>query len=114
MGIGHGKLLLFGEHAVVHGHPAVGIGCNLYTSLFFKVDASLPAAGGSGRDMGKAVTVPVAGRSLSAYGITRRDRRSIEAAIARGLSAVGRDACVPEAATTILVDSTVPRGVGLG
>ena len=114
MGIGHGKLLLFGEHAVVHGHPAVGIGCTLYTSLCFEADASLPAAGAAGETEREAVPIEIAGRNLNVYGIPRSDRESLTAAISRGLTAVGRDGGIPDEATTIFVDSTVPRGVGLG
>lgn len=114
MGKGYGKLLLFGEHAVVHGHPAVGVGCNLYTSLVFKVDVSPHRSGRAARLHDEPCSVSAGGRSLAVHGIEPGDRDSIEAAIARGLAAGGPSARLPEAANTIVVDSTVPRGVGLG
>ena len=114
MGIGYGKLLLFGEHAVVHGHPAVGVGCTLQTSFFFEADGSPPPSGDPGDAGGETLTISASGRSFRVRGISPRDRDSLEAAIVRGLTAAGERGGIPDEATTILVDSTVPRGVGLG
>ena len=42
-GTGHGKLLLFGEHAILYGHPAVGLG--LPASLTVRLESGPVAAG---------------------------------------------------------------------
>jgi mevalonate kinase len=36
--VGHGKLLLFGEHAAVHGHPAVGLSLDETTVVELSLD----------------------------------------------------------------------------
>jgi mevalonate kinase len=58
VGVGRGKLILFGEHAAVYGHPAIGIPLDLETR------AELAAAG-TGLDGEDAVTV---GRILETLG----------------------------------------------
>jgi mevalonate kinase len=66
-GFGHGKVILVGEHAVVHGHAALAAGI----SVGVTVDAvpgrgrlavpawSLEAAAGDGSDVGRALTAAI-------------------------------------------------------
>jgi len=52
-GVGHAKLLLFGEHAAVHGHPAVGLSLSQTTVAELVLEKHpgwrLPGRGGTGR-----------------------------------------------------------------
>ena len=43
LGVGHGKLLLFGEHAAVYGYPAVGTGLPLLTELAGEGGGAVPS-----------------------------------------------------------------------
>ena len=90
-GRGSGKLLLFGEHAAVHGHPALGV------SLPWKTHVSVRPAGG-------AVWI--------LDGIAPGDAPALEAILVRVEEFVPGFA--PSACGRIRIDSDVPRGVGFG
>ncbi len=101
MGIGYGKLLLFGEHAVVHGYPAVGIGCDRRTAVTF--DGDYEPGDNSG-------TIEIAGRQVVARGLAEEDTAAFARAVECGVSAAG-------GSTTpgfINIESNLPPGVGLG
>ena len=102
MGVGYGKLLLFGEHAVVHGYPAVGIGCERRITVTFDTD----------NDSGDAArTVEIAGRQTLAHGLGAEDAATFRRAVERALTAAG----IPETTPGyIRIESDLPPGVGLG
>ena len=91
VGAGHAKLLLFGEHAAVFGHPALGL--------------SLP----------QTLTARLEGERVPSWdlaGILPEDRAPVGAVLGRleallpGLAAAGR--------CRVTIDSDVARGVGFG
>ncbi|RWW76766.1 hypothetical protein BHE74_00015120 [Ensete ventricosum] len=43
-----GKIILSGEHAVVHGSTAIAAAINLFTHVSFRLDPSLPPGNGDG------------------------------------------------------------------
>ena len=101
MGIGYGKLLLFGEHAVVHGYPAVGIGCDRRTAVTFDGE----------REPGdSSATIAIADRQVVACGLAGEDAAAFARAVECGVSAVGRS----KTPGFITIESDLPAGVGLG
>ncbi len=100
MGIGHGKLLLFGEHAVVHGYPAVGIGCDRKTTVTFDRD-DLPGE--------TSHPIEIAGRQVPARGLFGEDASTFGRAVECAVSAAGS-----KAPGKINIESDLPPGVGLG
>jgi mevalonate kinase len=94
IGRGFGKLLLFGEHAAVYGHPAVGVQLRDY----LEVEVRSPRAGGT-----KAVDGAVAWR-LPQLG--QREQQLIRSALAQ---------LPDDVATGVLeVRGTLPTSVGFG
>ncbi|MGA2479277.1 MAG: hypothetical protein ABSG63_11065 [Spirochaetia bacterium] len=91
LGRASAKLLLFGEHAAVYGHGAIGVSLPECTTVRLSDD------GGRGWDLG---AVPV------------DDREKVQSVLAR------LEALLPELAARgrcrVLIDYTVERGVGFG
>jgi len=87
----HGKLLLFGEHSVVHGHRAIGISLPLELTVQLR-------AGSCGPD-------------LHTPGLTAHERTLIVNALGRARALTGLQ--LPEH-TELTITSTVPEGRGLG
>ncbi len=91
LGEGRGKLILFGEHAAVHGHPALGI------QLVDRTLVTLDGPWGSSWDIS---SVPDADR-----GVIRALLHRLEE-ILPDLARKGRGA--------VKIESNVPRGIGMG
>ena len=91
IGTGSGKLILFGEHAAVFGHPAIGVQLPERTTV---------AIDGPGRDTWDLEAVAEEDRHIVQQLLERLETLLPELA-RRGRKAVG-------------VESSVPRGVGLG
>jgi mevalonate kinase len=91
VGSAFGKLLLFGEHAAVHGHPAVGV------SLPEKTTVWLDDTTGSSPDLGA---------------IPATDRQSVGALLARIQSLIPGPA--DRGRCSVRIESSVARGVGFG
>jgi mevalonate kinase len=91
IGSAHGKLMLFGEHAAVYGHPAVGVA------------------------MPESLSVRLHGGRVPDWDVRQipdEDREPVRRVLARleesvpGFSSAGR--------CSLLIESTVPRGTGFG
>jgi mevalonate kinase len=100
VGSGRGKLLLFGEHAAVYGHPAVGL--SLDSTLRVKLQ---PAEGGSFR-------IP---------GVRAEDREPILRILDLLETVSGENGEAPRAGLKgkpggglLLLESQIPRGLGFG
>ncbi len=91
VGKAHGKLLLFGEHSAVYGHPAVGV------SLPEQTTVRLDDCGGPGWDLD---AVPATDREAVSRVIAR-----MESSMA-GMSS-GRNRAVR-------IESAIPRSLGFG
>lgn len=99
-GIGRGsaKLILFGEHAAVHGHPAVGVSLPESTTVRL---ADRPGHGGHGS--------PWHSDDWDLASVAESDRETVAAVIAR----LGE--LVPGVAPAgVQVESEVPRAAGFG
>jgi len=99
-----GKIILFGEHAVVYGEPAIAVPV---TSLHTRAIVTANIKGESGE-----IHVEAPDISLSAALFDLQDNHPIRAAI---LAAIGPDkdpASVP--ACNILITSSIPPSSGLG
>lgn len=98
----HGKLLLFGEHAAVYGHPAVGLG--LPFVLHANIVLHRDPAGRAGPDTSQATGLVLAGMSDEDADRLRAALR-LAAEVEPSLSRV---------AGSLSVSSEIPRGAGLG
>jgi mevalonate kinase len=98
-----GKVILFGEHAVVHGHPAIAVPVT-ETKAQARVEAGVPG-------QGIVVVAPDLNRSIAVSRAPEND--PLAHIVRRTLSAIGQNV---EQDLTITVSSTVPiaRGMGSG
>lgn len=104
-GQAHGKLLLFGEHAAVYGHAAVGIGL----PFPLRVDLALPAGGALGADNSSA-GAPRA-PDLKLPGMTKEDADRLLAALRLAAEA---EPAVTSVSGAIEISSQIPQGAGIG
>jgi len=86
-----GKLLLFGEHSVVHGHRAIGISLPLELTVRLRANAN--------------------GGHLLTPGLTAQERALIDRALWRARTLTGLQLTEH---TELTITSTVPEGRGLG
>ncbi|MEJ7731026.1 MAG: mevalonate kinase [Polyangiaceae bacterium] len=97
-----GKVILLGEHAVVHGVPAIAAGIDLGATARARALAS-----------GEASVLQLGGRSWRAGG-AEDTARAFTALLAAGAMAGERAAPDDEAAVEVVAHSDMPAGGGLG
>lgn len=107
-GTAHGKVILFGEHAVVYGAPAIAVGIDR------GVTASASPAGESGPS-----TLTIRTRAVPAaeerVDLTVRDDEDVPTARAfRALVEQAREARLFRGAVAVAIESDLPAGAGLG